>query len=865
MSRGANASREDVASPSFREPLLLFSSQEEEEQHSQQQETPSLSRNRLSRKRLLFEGVSIGADGEVNFTNSETIRNSMSPQEHQKFLAAATYLEDAKYYRTEYHKRDSRSIRWYRIFHKRYIQVIFSLTTILYMAIGCFERPALYEIADWSSALLDLIFLLILIFRLCIIFMYTGLQKFVRSGWNVTNTTLLGVSILSLIVSWGLTGRTFLWFRMFRAFFLVESSQVTRKLVVNILRTIPGILDVLACVFCVHLIYTVFCMLLFFQTTEGCLNFSGFWNSWFNLLVTLTTANFPDIMMPAYAENGLYSLVFITFLIICLYLLMSLVLAVVYKKYSDELKVDVRRALWVRLKSLSRCFDLIADRGGQELRPVSAADTAKFPSSNTLLLPGDETQFGPTVSSESSSETEMAGSFDEKQDMGKLQSSSEIHGRFVSVESFCKLLAVMRPWYPVEKMDTLFEAVNVSQHEEGISSADFVGIVDALNVRILSSLETKTLFERMCPGIYNTNANQKFCRFINSRAFDVIVDCVLLSYCIFLIIVAEQMTNDRAYNCDLQTPPVYIANTVFEWMFTALYMLEIFLRIYALGFVKCWKNLWFRADVVILSALIISTIVQLSGVTASSVTKSVQIIRSIRLFRLFFHVKRFYHIIGTLLSLLGSLVSYLIVMMALYYIFAIMGQGLFAGLIFEGNPALEGTPFAASQYFPNNFNNLPAAFVTLFELMVVNNWQVIVSGYTAVRGSGARVFFIFFWLLSVAVVVNIVVAFVLDAFVSKYDKQMEEADKYSNPVAKRIASSYENAHEDEILRSSYGLKDSQGRQRDKKLVFTVTQKKPKTMDLLIETIGDDLEVKVVPVSELNRLKKELVSDFKTSM
>lgn len=88
----------------------------------------------------------------------------------------------------------------------------------------------------------------------------------------------------------------------------------------------------------------------------------------------------------------------------------------------------------------------------------------------------------------------------------------------MSVESFCKLLAVMRPWYPVEKMDTLFEAVNVSQHEEGISSADFVGIVDALNVRILSSLETKTLFERMCPGIYNTNANQKFCRFINSRS-----------------------------------------------------------------------------------------------------------------------------------------------------------------------------------------------------------------------------------------------------------------------------------------------------------------------------------------------------------
>ena len=35
----------------------------------------------------------------------------------------------------------------------------------------------------------------------------------------------------------------------------------------------------------------------------------------------------------------------------------------------------------------------------------------------------------------------------------------------------------------------------------------------------------------------------------------------------------------------------------------------------------------------------------------------------------------------------------------------------------------QGTPFANSPYyFDNNFNSYPEALVTLFELLVVNNW-----------------------------------------------------------------------------------------------------------------------------------------------
>ena len=52
------------------------------------------------------------------------------------------------------------------------------------------------------------------------------------------------------------------------------------------------------------------------------------------LLILLTTANYPDVMIPYYAANRSYCLFFIVFLVLGLYGLMSLALAVVYVKES---------------------------------------------------------------------------------------------------------------------------------------------------------------------------------------------------------------------------------------------------------------------------------------------------------------------------------------------------------------------------------------------------------------------------------------------------------------------------------------------------------------------------------------------------
>ena len=55
--------------------------------------------------------------------------------------------------------------------------------------------------------------------------------------------------------------------------------------------------------------------------------------------------------------------------------------------------------------------------------------------------------------------------------------------------------------------------------------------------------------------------------------------------------------------------------------------------------------------------------------------------------------------------------------------------------------------------------------MTLFELMVVNNWQVNVKMYVDVTNTTlTRVFFMMFYYFSVIIGLNIVVAFAIDMY-----------------------------------------------------------------------------------------------------
>ena len=61
------------------------------------------------------------------------------------------------------------------------------------------------------------------------------------------------------------------------------------------------------------------------------------------MLTLLTTANFPDVMLPAYQKNYFSMIFFVSFLLVGLFFLLSLLLASVFNKFKGRLKERIEK------------------------------------------------------------------------------------------------------------------------------------------------------------------------------------------------------------------------------------------------------------------------------------------------------------------------------------------------------------------------------------------------------------------------------------------------------------------------------------------------------------------------------------------
>lgn len=103
----------------------------------------------------------------------------------------------------------------------------------------------------------------------------------------------------------------------------------------------------------------------------------------------------------------------------------------------------------------------------------------------------------------------------------------------------------------------------------------------------------------------------------------------------------------------------------------------------------------------------------------------------------------------------------------LYYLFAIIGDRAFGGLVSEDSEQIFRDQSIPNNYVKMNFNDTLASFITLFALTVVNNWFVIVNVIVRATDNNLyKFFFILFYILSVTMILNIVVAFVIDIYSS---------------------------------------------------------------------------------------------------
>ena len=89
---------------------------------------------------------------------------------------------------------------------------------------------------------------------------------------------------------------------------------------------------------------------LFLGTMEGAMHFPTIGESLWSMLVCLTTSNFPDVMLPGYMANRFYCILFLVYMVMGLFLFMSLVLAIVYSNFKIRFENKIVKMKQKRLE-----------------------------------------------------------------------------------------------------------------------------------------------------------------------------------------------------------------------------------------------------------------------------------------------------------------------------------------------------------------------------------------------------------------------------------------------------------------------------------------------------------------------------------
>ncbi|MEA3522839.1 MAG: ion transporter [Campylobacterota bacterium] len=195
---------------------------------------------------------------------------------------------------------------------------------------------------------------------------------------------------------------------------------------------------------------------------------------------------------------------------------------------------------------------------------------------------------------------------------------------------------------------------------------------------------------------------------------------------------------------------------LFNLFVITIFTIEIALRIYVYR-VSFFKDSWSLFDF---------TIVAISLVPASGGFEIFRVLRVLRLFRLITIIPQMRKIVAALLGVIPGIASIGGLLTLFFYIFAIMSTQLFG------------------EKFPQWFGSLGESFYTLFQIMTLESWSMGIVRPVMDVYPLAWVFFIPFIFLATFIIVNLIIALVVDAMNEMSDAQTPVQDETKLEIEK---------------------------------------------------------------------------------
>ena len=184
----------------------------------------------------------------------------------------------------------------------------------------------------------------------------------------------------------------------------------------------------------------------------------------------------------------------------------------------------------------------------------------------------------------------------------------------------------------------------------------------------------------------------------------------------------------------------------FDQLILGVFVIEILLRIYAhrLAF---FRDPWSLFDF---------TVVAIALVPASGPLAVLRALRILRVLRLLTLVPSMRRVVGALLGSIPGLSSIALVLLLIYYVFAVIATKLFG------------------EHFPQWFGSIGESLYSLFQIMTLESWSMGIVRPVMVEHPYAWIFFIIFILIATFTMLNLFIAIIVNAMQTFTEQENRE-------------------------------------------------------------------------------------------
>ncbi|KAG8012061.1 Two pore calcium channel protein 1, partial [Nibea albiflora] len=701
-----------------------------------------------------------GGGGNYDIVNNAVI-STPGPQNYRaqnvslrqswemNYQEAAIYLQEGenndKFFT---HPRNPKALAAYLFAHNHLFYMMELLTGLLLMMLSLCEAPAVpsLRLDVYVHATLELLALVMVAFELCMKLRWLGFHTFIRHKRTMVKTCVLLLQFVEAIVVLIRQTSHVRVTRALRPIFLVDCRYcgAVRRNLRQIFQSLPPFIDILLLLLFFMVIFAILGFCLFSPNTSDPY-FSTLENSLVSLFVLLTTANFPDVMMPAYSKNRWSCVFFIVYLSIELYFVMNLLLAVVFDTFNDVEKMKFKSLLLHKRSAIDHAFQLLVSRQ----RPMGVS---------LKQFDGLMRFYRPRMSARDRFLTYKA-----------LNTSG---APMLSLQDFYKFYEVTGlKWKARRSGEHWFDDL---PHTTFLI---FKGNFSVLFLHLNISVTRFPFLSASFSSLIGINL------LVKSKAFQYAMYVVVAINGVWILVETYKLNS--GFSWSRLVPWSYI-------VFLTIYGVEVLLKIAGLGPMAYFSSGWNLFDFSV-------TVIAFLGLIALAFNMEpfyfIVILRPFQLLRLFKIKQRYRNVLDTMFELFPRMASLGLTLIIFYYSFAIVGMEFFADVVYPnccntstvadsyrlinityGNK----TVLEEGYYYLNNFNNILSSFVTLFELTVVNNWYITMEGVTSMTSHWSRLYFMTFYIVTM-VVMTIIVAFILDAFVFRMNYSRKNREPVENP------------------------------------------------------------------------------------